>query len=460
MTGEEKEQRIIALEKENQALRSKIAELERRLGLDSKNSSKPPSSDGLSKKTRRTTSLRSQGKRKTGGQKGHQGQTLEQVINPNKIVNHSAPCCCIECGCNLSIEPVSSVVKRQVFDIREPKIEVTEHQVEVKQCPQCQQKILGCFPKQVKAPVQYGVRIKAVASYLHHQHFIPEDRLSEALQDIFGCQMTAATIANVSQTLAQTISPAIEQIILKIEAAPVKHLDETGLRISGKTQWLHVVSTETATWYRIAAKRKDLEPLLELVGVVIHDHWKPYYQLEDVSHGLCNAHHLRELKALEEIENEDWAKSMSKMLSVANKYRHRYPQTIPKSIVTRLTQLYNSIIKRGLNFHDSQPPCPRKNNRGRVKRRVGHNLLLRLNDYASDVLRFVFEQDVPFTNNQAERDLRMIKCKQKISGCFRSFERAFDFANIRSFLSTARKQNLNLLEALTQAFSGHPPVFS
>jgi transposase len=460
MTGEEKEQRIIALEKENQALREKIAELERRLGLDSKNSSKPPSSDELKKKTHRTKSLRSQGKRQSGGQKGHQGQTLKQVIDPDKIINHPTSSCCWGCGCNLNQEKVLSVVKRQVFDIREPKIEVTEHQVEVKKCPQCQQKILGCFPEQVKAPVQYGVRIKAVAAYLHHQHFIPEDRLSEALQDIFGCQMTAATIANVSQTLAQTISPAIEQIVAEIKAAPVKHLDETGLRISGKTQWLHVVSTETATWYRIAAKRKDLEPLLELIGVVIHDHWKPYYQLEGVTHGLCNAHHLRELKALEEIENEDWAKSMSKMLSVANKYRHRHRGTIPKSIITRLTQLYNSIIERGLNFHNLKPPLSRKNNRGRVKRRIGHNLLLRLKNYAADVLRFLLESNVPFTNNQAERDLRMIKCKQKISGCFRSFERAFDFANIRSFLSTARKQNLNLLEALTQALSGQPPIFS
>lgn len=334
MTGYEKEQKIIALEQENQALRSRIAELERRLGLDSKNSSLPPSSDGLKKKTPRTKSLHSKSQRQTGGQKGHQGQTLEQVIDPDKIVRHPTPVCCWGCGCSLAQEQVLSVVKRQVFEIPEPSIEVTEHRVDVKQCPQCHKKIQGSFPQLVKAPVQYGVRIKAVSSYLHHQHFIPEDRLSEALEDIFGCQMTAATIANVSQTLAQTISPAIEQLASKIKASPVKHLDETGLRISGKTQWLHVVSTETATWYRIAAKRKDLEPLLELIGVVIHDHWKPYYQLEGVSHGLCNAHHLRELKALEEIEHENWAKSMSKLLSVANKYQHRYPQTIPKSIVT------------------------------------------------------------------------------------------------------------------------------
>jgi transposase len=230
--------------------------------------------------------------------------------------------------------------------------------------------------------------------------------------------------------------------------------------ISGQTQWLHVASTETATWYRPCRQRKDLEPLEGITGRVIHDHWKSYFQLEAVSHGLCNAHHLRELKALEEIEQESWARSMKKLLNLANKYRHRYPETIPKPILIRLTRLYESILHRGLDFHESQPPLIRQSNRGRVKRRVGHNLLLRLKDYASDVLRFLTEPDVPFTNNQAERDLRMMKCKQKISGCFRTFDSALDFANIRSVLSTARKQNLNLLDVLTQAFSGHPLVFS
>ena len=177
MSLKEQEAKIAALEKENQALRERIAELERRLGIDSQTSSKPPSSDGLNKKNiHRTRSLRSKSQRPTGGQKGHPGQTLEQVSEPDKIINHSAPDCCSGCGYNVSTEQVLSVFKRQVFDIPEPRIEVTEHRVEVKQCPQCQQKIQGCFPQDVKAPVQYGVRIKAVSAYLQHQHFIPEDR--------------------------------------------------------------------------------------------------------------------------------------------------------------------------------------------------------------------------------------------------------------------------------------------
>jgi transposase len=215
-----------------------------------------------------------------------------------------------------------------------------------------------------------------------------------------------------------------------------------------------------ATCYLLRRSGKDLEPLMGMRGIVVHDHWKPYYQIDNVVHSLCNAHHLRELRALTEIEVEDWAKSMKQLLCLANKYRNRYPQTIPKPIVMRLNQLYNSILKRGLDFHSSQPPLTRKGNRGRLKRRVGHNLLRRLQDFAGDVLRFLSEPGVPFTNNQAERDLRMIKCKQKISGCFRGFEYAVDFANIRSFLSTARKQKLNLFEVLTQAFSGQIPTFS
>lgn len=460
MTESEKDQKIIALEKENKALRERIAELERRMDLNSENSSKPPSSDGLKKKAHRTKSLRSKNKRKSGGHKGHQGYTLEQVAEPDFRVNHPAPKSCEECGCDVSQSQVVSQIKRQVFDIPEPKIEVTEHRVEVKQCPRCQTKLQGSFPSLVKSPVQYGVRLKAVSAYLHYQHFIPEHRLSEVLQDLFGCGMSKATIANTNRSLAQAVAPIAEKLISIVRAAPVKHLDETGLRVATKTQWLHVVSTETATWYRVASKRKDIEPLIGIRGIVVHDHWKPYYQLEGVLHSWCNAHHLRELQALKEIELEGWAKSMKQLLCLANKDRHRYPEAIPKLIVIRLNQLYDSILTRGLDFHESLPPLARKGNKGRRKRRVGHNLLLRLHNFAKDALRFLSNSNVPFTNNQAERDLRMIKCKQKISGCFRCFHNAVDFADIRSVLSTARKQNLNLLEVLTQIFSGQLPVFS
>lgn len=459
MSQEEKDQKIVELERENKVLREKIAELERRLGINSETSSKPPSSDGLKAK-KRTKSLREKGKRISGGQKGHLGQTLEQVENPDHIINHQPCCKCVVCGCDVSLVEATKIVKRQVFDIPEPKKVVTEHRVMVKECPECKTELKGSFPSEVKAPVQYGERIKAMAMYLHHQHFIPEDRLKQALGDLCDCPMATGTIAKTTKTLDKNLEPAIRKIILEVKSAPMKNLDETGLRIGGKTRWLHVVSTETETWYRVCEKRKDIEVLAGLKGVAVHDHWKSYYQLEGVKHALCNAHHLRELKALEEIEQESWATGMRRLLGLACRYKNRYADGIPEMIVTRIKRLYQEILVRGLDFHEGQPPLVRKNNRGRLKRRIGHNLLLRLQNYVDDVLRFLTEVNVPFTNNQAERDLRMMKCKQKISGGFRSFDCATAFANIRSFLSTASKRGFDILEALTDALKGDFPCLT
>ena len=220
------------------------------------------------------------------------------------------------------------------------------------------------------------------------------------MEDLFGCRITPGTIANTTKALSEIIEPIVTEIACEVKAAPVKHLDETGFRIGGKTKWLHVVSTENQTWYRVADRRKDIQVLADIQGVVVHDHWNPYYQLQDVNHALCNAHHLRELKALEEIEQESWAKSMKRFLLLACNYKNNYPKGIPKDIVARLNQLYEQILKRGLNFHSKQPPLTRKGNRGWVKRRVGHNLLLRFQNFQGDVLRFLTEPDVPFTNNQ------------------------------------------------------------
>lgn len=447
------------LREENQALKELIVELEKRLGKNSKNSSKPPSTDGL-KKPPRTTSLRGKSNKKNGGQVGHQGKTLEMISNPDHVIKHPTPECCHNCGCSTDSAKLLSTVTRQVFDIPEPKIEVTEHQVEVKQCGECGEKIQGSFPVSVNAPQQYGMRIKATASYLSNQHFIPEQRLSELLSDLFGCSMSEKTIANINQSLAELAVPVVTQIKEKIETATVKHLDETGMRIKGKNHWLHVVSTEEETWYRVSQKRKNIDELSGLMGVVIHDHYSPYYQLSEVEHGLCNAHHLRELKALMEIEKESWATKMNKLLLLANKYKYNYLGKIPLEIIERLEKVYDSIVIRGLEYHESLPELMRTSNRGRKKRRTGHNLLIRLSKYRQDVLRFLRNEEVPFTNNQAERDIRMMKCKQKISGSFRTMGGAENFASIRSVISTARKQGRNILEILTQLSNGENVVFA
>ncbi len=459
MTYEEQADKIKALEKENKALREKIAELERRLGLNSENSSKPPSTDGL-KKEKRTKSLRKASGKKSGGQKGNQGYTLEMVNKPEKIIRHEISSQHCQCGCNLTGVEEERVIKRQVFDLPVLKMEVTEHQVVVKKCPKCNQIHQGEFPEKVKAPVQYGQGIRAISAYLHNQHFIPEQRLSELLSDVFSCQMSNKTIANINQELANESEPTVEKIREKVLSSEVKHADETGMRIKGKTHWLHSLSTEELTWYRVSQTRKDNEPLLSIEGTVVHDHWKPYYQLEGVKHSLCNAHHLRELKALSEIEGESWAKSANFFLLFANQCKQRYEGQIPSEIKSRLRRVYHSILAKGFEYHQSLPPLEQKSKRGRKKRRVGHNLLLRLRDYADDVLRFLESPHIPFTNNQAERDIRMMKCRTKISGGFRSWHGAENFAAIRSLISTARKQGRNILEVLTQVINGEVIIFS
>jgi len=350
------------------------------------------------------------------------------------------------------------VFKRQVFDLPALAVVVTEHHVQQKYCPSCQQWVQGVFPAGVNAPTQYGERIRAVAAYLSHQHFIPEARLSELLSELFHCSLSPGSLESITRNLSAALSAITERIATRVKAAAVKHLDETGLRIVGKTQWLHVVSTQTDTWYRTATTRKELSQLSGMQGVVVHDHWKPYFQLEGVRHSLCNAHHLRELNALSTIEQESWATAMTRLLRLACRTKHRYPEGIPPSLQARLLQLYTQIVARGLAFHQQQVPLPRSGTKGRPKRRVGHNLLLRLQSYQADVLRFLNQLEVPFTNNQAERDLRMMKLKQKISGGFRSRKGASDFACIRSVLSTARKRGLNLLELIESVLRGDLPL--
>ena len=457
MSLDEAKAKISELEAQNRALQERVAELERQLGLNSTNSSKPPSSDGVKQPSRRTRSLRTKSNRPSGGQAGHPGQTLEWVKTPAHIECHPLPHTCHQCGLSLSAVSCSGRLRRQVFDIPQLDIEVTEHQVAIKQCPRCSTRVAGAFPEGVNAPVQYGERIRGLAAYLNQQQLIPERRLSELLSDVFGCSLCPATVTAAIKTVEKACEPLVQQIRHQLEHESTKHLDETGFRIGATTQWLHVVSTAGLSWYRTSPKRKDLSPLQHMQGVVVHDHWKSYFQLSSVKHGLCNAHHLRELKALDELDHESWAKSMTKLLLVVCGYRHRYPEGIPLALQQRIRHLYTRIVTRGLAYHQSLPPLPRPAKKGRLKRRPGHNLLRRLKDYADDVLRCLSEVHVPFTNNQAERDLRMMKLKQKISGGFRSAEGAERFAAIRSVLSTARKQGRNVLDLLTIAVQGETP---
>jgi transposase len=301
--------------------------------------------------------------------------------------------------------------------------------------------------------VQYGARIAAFVIYLLHYQLLPEARLVETMADLFGVKLAAATIANMSGACAKGLKGFGETVRDLVAGAPVKHMDETGFRIGGKTQWLHVACTVLLTFYRVCAKRGSL--LANVAGIVVHDHWKPYYTIQGVLHALCNAHHLRELKALVEIEKEDWARKMQRLLRLAchaaNLARERDAPLKPW-LIACFERRYDAIAAEGLAFHEAQPSLTEKGadkKRGRTKRRTGHNLLLRFSTRKEDTLRFLHDPAVPFTNNQAERDGRMMKLRQKISGGFRSLEGATDFALIRSFLSTAKKQGWKIIESLT-----------
>ncbi len=347
---------------------------------------------------------------------------------------------CSKCYQNLESAPLEGFQRRQVFDIPQPRVEVTEHQAEIKTCS-CGQRCVGLFPSDVTAPVQYGNRVKTLCVYLNHQQMIPEDRVVEVMEDIFALGITSATVVGAGEKIAATLLPWQEKVEQQLASAPVKNLDETGLRVEKKTQWLHVMSNNDATVYRIAQKRGTM--FLGLSGIIIHDCFKSYYALTGVQHALCNAHILRELKALTEFEKESWAWKMATLLCFGNKNREQKDKE-------RIYRLYDLVVAQGLSYHENQKPLDR-GKRGRQKKRIGHNLLIRLKDHKTDILRFLSNPLVAFTNNLAEQDLRMMKVKMKISGGFRTMHGAQTFCTIRSFTSTCRKQGINIFRALADA---------
>lgn len=444
-----------ALRQENAALRARIAELEKRLGLNSQNSSKPPSTDGFNKPNKQS-SLRGKGKNPSGGQNGHKGYTLVQVAKPDKIERHQAVMC-PHCQSQLDSD-VIGISKRQVFDIPPQQIEVTEHQAEIKICPCCHKKVRAEFPSGVDSPTQYGEKIKSLSAYLNTQQFIPEDRIQIFFRDLYNVQIATATIVKFCNDLSNKLEPFNQALFREIKKSLLNHLDETGYKISGKTQWLHVASNEKFTYYHSSPKRKSL--LKKLKGTVVHDHFKPYYQLPEVKHALCNAHHLRELEALVEYDKERWAKKMKKLLIFMCNYRKHFTEKIPNEKLDCLEKIYRKILDEGFVHHIKRRENLIHGGMFLRKRYPGHNLLLRLEKYQSDTLRFLHDPMVPFTNNQAERDLRMMKLRQKISGGFRTEKGAETFVRIRSFISTARKQGWDIFASISGAVNGVLPKLS
>ena len=445
--------RIEVLEAEN-------AELRRRLGMNSDNSSKPPGSEGLEKKpVRKPVSLRTKSGKKSGGQDGHDGTTLRKQEQPDKIEDHY-PTACVGCGHALGAEHATEHQARQVFDMPMPQpLECTEHRAHSSICPHCAQTTQGVFPEGVTAPVQYGNNLASFAVYLSIEHHIPEERVVEIIKELYGVTLASDTIANMRRAKATAFKGFVEALEEAIKRAPVKHADESGVRTAGCLHWLHVLSTTLMTFYRVTAKRGAVPE--GLTGTLVHDCFGPYFAMAGLAHALCNAHLLRELKGLIDNEKEAWAAETFRFLQLvchAINVSKRKNIPIDPSFAAYIEARYDRLVAQGLAYHEALPPLETavkpngKRRRGKPKHRIGHNLLFRLRDHKNAVLRCVKDPAVPFTNNQAEQDVRMIKVHQKVSGCFRSLSGAEVFATLRSVTSTAKKQGWNVLATLSNLF--------
>jgi transposase len=466
-----KDEELEQLRQENSALRDqvralseRISDLEARLAKDSHNSHLPPSSDRFH---RQPKSLRKKSGKQPGGQAGHAGNTLKLSETPDLVIVHPVDSCQ---HCQHDLHEVASLVveRRQVIDLPPKRVLVIEHQAHQKCCPACQQISAAAFPDDVRAPVQYGAAIGAVGVYLVQQQLVPYGRACEVIEDLLGPSMSVGTLQGLVERCAKQLEPVEQQIKGALCQADVLHQDETGLYIAGQRHWMHVSATELLTHYAVHAKRGkealDAIGMLEgFAGVSVHDGWRSYWQYA-CQHALCNVHHLRDLTFLYEEQQQDWADRMKTLLldikAAVEQARAEGRSSLHPPEVADWKAQYAARLSEGYRANPPDPP-PEAGKRGRRKQSAARNLLDRLSAHQEAVLLFLDNFAVPFDNSLAERDIRMVKVQQKVSGCFRSEAGAVAFCRIRGYLSTLRKQGLAVLTALEQALVGHPvlPAF-
>lgn len=438
---EQAEKEIAALKSENESLKS-------RLNSNSNNSSKPPSSDGYQKKP----AFPKTGKGKQGGQTGHKGRTLNQVNNPDNTITCNPECC--SCGHAFTSAETALAEKRQVFDLPEPRLEVIEYRIYKAVCPVCGLAHRGPAPEGVNAPVQYGNRVKAYVTLLNVHFKLPFKKIQLLFEDLFGYPINESSVYSASWQCYEKLAESEKIIRTKVTAQDVVHADETGVRVAGKLHWLHTATSLLYTYLFVHGNRglKALESeksvLGNFKGWLIHDCWGSYFKFNGLSHSICGAHILRELEGLIENNKSLWAKAFKTFLMEVYKmpFEERLKQR--QHIIAK----YKLICVTGEN--SEPPPIKISGKRGRYQRTKGRNLVERLISQQDAILAFAFNKNVPFTNNLAERDIRPVKVKQKVSNCFRTATGADIYARIEGFVSTARKNNRNVFSELCATFEG------
>lgn len=442
-------------------LEAEGAELRARLAKNSRNSSRPPSSDGLTKPP--TKSLRRPSGRKPGGQQGHPGRRLEQVADPDEVIDH-VPKRCAGCGAALAAAEPAGAEVRQVFELPAISLRVSEHRAQRRRCS-CGELTRASFPDAVAAPAQYGPRLRALAVYLIAYQHLPYGRAAGLLADWLGAPLSTGTLHTLVAGAGGALGEFCELLGARLSQEPVIGVDETGARAEGRTRWVHSASSAAYTLYRLHEIRgyagiEGLGVLPDYEGIAVHDGFKPYQRYERATHALCNAHHLRELAGVIEADpkGQSWAKQMDKLLrelkEEVDEAKERGDLALEPKRLAAFRRRYGRIIARG--HRQSPANTKRTGARGSIGQSAARNLLLRLDSRREEVLRFGSDLRVPFDNNLSERDLRMVKLQQKISGSWRTVEGAQRFLALRSYISTTQKQGRDLIEAIRGAVQGDP----
>jgi len=443
-------------------LSARIEHLEGQISKNSHNSSKPPSSDGPKAPVRTPKSLRGKSGKQSGGQPGHPGHTLLMVAEPDTIIA-LVPSVCERCQQDLEKVEVGRVERAQVWDLPPVRLQVTEYRAQVKVCPCCRAETRAAFPDGLQqASVQYGPMTRALAVYLQCVHLLPYARTCQILSDLLGTSFSQASLQAALQRGSTQVEEALECIKQGLMGSQVLHNDETGFRIAGKGRWLHVAATRHLTYYQYHEKRGKAATdaigiLPHFQGISVHDSWASYLDYA-CTHALCNVHYLRELTFISERYKQQWANAMKDLLleikAQVDLARAQGKAVLPRATRQEYEARYLHLVEQGIA---ANPPPPRtKGTRGPLRGDDVRNLLRRLRDYQALILRFMHQFIVPFDNNLAEQDIRMMKVQQKIAGCFRTPEGTTIFCRLRRYLSTMRKQGVHLLTALHHVFLGSP----